>query len=454
MTTADGADDVFEPFDFVESAQASAEFEGSNVCRAATLSSLLQEATDAMNALTTELLSLGFSEPIIERAGRGWREVDPLDGQTDLAVSADEDLNEIRIRRWIDLNEDTGPRRSVSFLAAMLGSPLERESAAAAAALWLGLGLQTRRQFLPSQPELFSMLERLAFELDGALYNNLWAPWPGWQQLDPSAIPDEPPAQAISWDPFQWQDVYRRLMFFAGSGIDVDSFVLTALVRGRLGTAIRSPDAITRSLALAGVQPVDAGDGTVPQQPIPPATSPISLTTSTIIHGTFAWKGNWWRPGGAFHQFIRSSYRPNLFNRGTKYSWSGALSAGQRSLAASDFVEWAAEVAPTGVQSVFAHSYGGDIACQAANSGRCYIDQLVLLSTPVTGHVESAARAGLRVLDIRLPFDPVLGLTAKAQRIRYNPNGSQVLLRWGLDHGATHEVQVWHDEDIAIRAGL
>jgi pimeloyl-ACP methyl ester carboxylesterase len=243
-------------------------------------------------------------------------------------------------------------------------------------------------------------------------------------------------------------------MFSVGRDRYLDSFVVTALVRGRLDTAIRSPDAITRSLALAGLEPIDADDGVVPQQPMPPSTPPDAVITSTIIHGTFAWKGNWWRPGGSFHQFILGNYRPNLFSRGTKYSWSGALSARQRSLAASEFVEWAAEVAPDGVQTLFAHSYGGDIACRAANSGRC-INELVLLSTPVTGHVKSAARSGVRVVDVRLRFDPVLALTARPQRIRHNPNMSEVLLRrWRLDHAATHEEQVWRDEDIARRSRL
>ena len=129
MTTPNEADDAFEPSAEAETALSSTAFEGTNVCRAAALSSLLQEATVAMGALSAEQRSLGFSEEIIERGGRAWREFDVFDGQTDLTLSPDGDPDAARIRRWIELNETASPRSAVSFLVAILGSGLERESA-------------------------------------------------------------------------------------------------------------------------------------------------------------------------------------------------------------------------------------------------------------------------------------------------------------------------------------
>jgi hypothetical protein len=87
MTAADGADEVFEPSAAVDSVRSSAASEGANVCRAGALSSLLQEATTAMSELTAEQRSLGFSESMIERGGRSWRDVDPFDGETSFPSS-------------------------------------------------------------------------------------------------------------------------------------------------------------------------------------------------------------------------------------------------------------------------------------------------------------------------------------------------------------------------------
>lgn len=72
-------------------------------------------------------------------------------------------------------------------------------------------------------------------------------------------------------------------------------------------------------------------------------------------------------------------------------------------------------------QTLFGHSYGGEITARAANLGTP-ISQLVLLSTPVTSHVKAAAAAGVRIVDIRLPLDPVLALELKPERLAPRKN--------------------------------
>jgi hypothetical protein len=58
----------------------------------------------------------------------------------------------------------------------------------------------------------------------------------------------------------------------------------------------------------------------------PPVTPPGALVVSTMIHGTWAWKGDWWRPkGNGFHEYILRNHRPNLFSRGARFTWSGRL---------------------------------------------------------------------------------------------------------------------------------
>jgi hypothetical protein len=457
LTAPGSADEVFEPSAAVDSVRSTAASEGANVCRAGALSSLLQEATTAMSELAAEQRSLGFSDSIIEQGGRAWREVDPFDGQTDFSISPDDDLDESRVRTWLQLNETANPRGAVAFLIAMLGSSLERESTAAAAALWLGLGLQNRRWPSPGPPR-WRIFDRLAFDLDDVLPDTPWGPWFGWRDQGPSLIDEESPAETIPWNSSGWQDLYLRLVFRLRGDRYLDPFIVSVLVRSRLDAAIRSPDPITRSLAFAAAEPFDSGEGYPPPPeypfrppPEPPATPPGGLVVSTMIHGTWGWKGDWWRPSGAFHKFILGTHRPNLYSRGAKFSWSGAYSDKQRSLAARDFRDWANDVAPHGLQTVFGHSYGGEVAARAACVGTP-IHELVLLSTPVTHRVALTVKPGMRIVDVRLRFDPVLAVSGARQRMPRHPNTAEVLLgRWRLDHGATHNEEVWRAEDIARR---
>ncbi|CQD20025.1 Alpha/beta hydrolase family protein [Mycobacterium europaeum] len=450
MTAPGEAHDIFEPSSDTESARASAANEGSNVCRAAALSSLLQEAITPMRQLAAEQRALGFSPLMIEAGGQLWRERDPLRQLDDVPLLPGDDLDGARVRRWAELNATANPRRAVGFLIAMLGSDLERESAAAAAALWRGLGLATR-QLPPPGPSRLRLYERIYFDLDRGIRNVPGAlPFPWWGDGGRGVFAGE----QEDWEPERWQEIYTRLIF--GSRLERDTsfetFVVTALARTRLEGALRSPDAVTRSLALAAVEFPEARERPTLQPPIePPPTAPGALTLSTIIHGTWGWKGGWWRPGGTFHRYILDTHRPNLYNRGAKFSWSGAYSRSQRDLAVRDFTEWMNEVAPQGIQTLFGHSYGGEIAARATRAGN-RIHELVLLSTPVTEHVAQASDGDVRIVDIRLRFDPVLAVAGTGQRLPARQKVTEVLLnRWRLDHGATHDEQVWRSEDVARR---
>jgi hypothetical protein len=255
-----------------------------------------------------------------------------------------------------------------------------------------------------------------------------------------------------------WTELYgraaesRRIQ----RGRDRDETVLLVglLVRTRLSLALRSRDRVTRTLAAATFPPPDEPDGVAPT--ISEPTSRHGSVVSTMIHGTWAWKGDWWRPRpGSFHEFIHNNHRRNLYAGGARFSWSGAYRRGDREQAAIDFCEWStSEVAPGGVQTVFAHSYGGEVAARAVTRG-APVDELVLLSVPVTGPVDTVARSGLRVIDVRLAFDPVLALARKRQRLEGATNATEVILRrWRLDHGASHQTDIWHTERVAERGQL
>jgi pimeloyl-ACP methyl ester carboxylesterase len=241
-----------------------------------------------------------------------------------------------------------------------------------------------------------------------------------------------------------------------GSGPALDAAMVAALARARLDAAHRSFDPVTRSLAGAADWLPPAA-GAVPTPPPPPSAHRPTVVlpgVSTMIHGTWGWRGDWWRPRSRFHEFIRLNYRPGLYSGGARFSWSGAFSQQHRALAAKDFGDWAADMAPAGLRSLFGHSYGGEIAARACNSG-VVVGELVLLSTPATSHVVTATANAPRVVDVRLRFDPVLAIAGTPQRIPDRPNVTEVLLRqWRLSHSATHEVDVWEEEDVGRRGEL
>lgn len=441
-------DETFEVSARPESVNEATDFEGANVCRVAMLSTRFADDPGAIEPLVAEYRSLGFSDRVIS-AERRWRNQDRLEMFDRLGPAPDDD--NARLRVWNELNESGSPQDALRFLVLVLGSPLERESAAAAAVLWRQLDL-FRGGRLPRGPRLWGMWDRL-FDLDlepGLLFPDgrwLWPNGDGDQSAD-VALP-------LEWDPVQWDEVVRRVSSRFGDPY-ADPFLVLVLVSWRLRRARRSNDPVTVSLAMAAFEPSGADDD-IPIVGRPPSrqAAPGPLVVSTMIHGTWGWKGDWWRPRSPFHEFILQNHRPNLYSRGAKYSWSGALSQKQRIQAAGDFTDWSYDVAPHGLQTVFAHSYGGEIASRAVLCGAA-ISELVLLSTPVTPWVEFAIPWTPRVVDVRLRFDPVLGIAQTRQRVAHPaPNTTVVLLgRWRYAHSATHDEAVWHDEDIARRGRL
>ena len=455
MTTPDDDGDVFEPSSEGASASSSLPNEGSNVCRAATLAFLLRGARPAMSGLAPELSALGFSNLVLQDGSRDWAGRDPLRGPLGFTIGLDANLDLTRTRRWAEMNENADVAGAVDFLLAMLGSSLERESAAAAAALWRGLTFANRLSPPSISPRL-ELLYRLLFDLEvGFGKRDYWPLRP--PEVGGPPFSDFDAEEAQPWEPDRWIDAYQRLSHqLRLSEPYMAESVIAALAFARLDQAIRSTDAITRSLAIAALVPDDGSDGARSEPGLlpPSSTAPAQATVSTMIHGTRAFMGEWWRPRvGDFHRFIGTEYRPNLYSGGAHFHWSGAYRARHRARASEFFAEWVTDRAPGGIQSVFAHSYGGEVAARALNLGTP-IRELVFLSTPVTKHVEAAARVGVRVVDIRLPFDPVLALELRPQRIDAQENVAEVLTSWRLDHGATHKESVWVSDDIARKGQI
>lgn len=425
MSQAGGTegDGGFVPHTEVFSATGAPEFDSTNVIRAAALAVSLRFNTGAIvEPIAGSLRQLGFADDAILGLGGQRRLVAGLTADWFAGAGTQVSADEVRRESWQSLNEDVDPLAAMRFLIGMLGSPSERQSAVAAATLWRVLS---------------DVVDPGTWTVADILYG-----------YDPRLQP-----RLDEWDPELWQSIFTAVVP-EGRTVSLAQRLepLQRLVTLRLRLARFSADSVTRSLAFA-LTLTDAeafGDG---PRGSSVATPPGALVVSTMVHGTRGWKGDWWRPSGGFHQFVAANHRPNLYGRGARFSWSGAYSQKQRIIAAQDLVDWTQEVAPNGLQSVFAHSYGGDVVAMAAMAGAT-TQELVLLSAPATGFANAAASSVARVIDVRLPIDPVLCIANTPQRLALAENVTEVLLPWSLDHGSSHDELVWAVHNVAVHANL
>jgi hypothetical protein len=411
------------------------------VLRIAGIATLFGGDGSRAREVAPELASFGLPEGAVF-AARGW-------DATEVRMPSLREPREDRGEAWARFTGTAAPEDALGYLIAALGSERERESAAAAAVLWrFGDDLFAPGSPWPGAPRewIEGWMTAFGFRL---------RPLAGRVRLSPWDTEDGP----VPWDGDEWRQTFAQ-------GIRVDAgtpgreLTVTALAGARLERAMLSPDSQTRELALAALIPAPGDYEDVPAAgPASTKADPVSV----LVHGTWGWKGGWWRPKSSFHSYVLTHYRTDLYSRGTKYSWSGAYSRKQRAQAALDFGEWAADVAPKGLHSVFAHSYGAEVVALAMSDGTT-VEDFVLLSAPVTAHVVAGASGAKHVIDVRVPFDKVLAIARAHQRLRgewaakrmpEHRNLTEVLLdHRGLGHGSTHEPDVWDDYDVAARGGL
>jgi hypothetical protein len=439
-------DPPFEPTSNPETAGTNELFEPVNVCRVVALGAAFGSER-ALEGLQRELGDMGLPEYLAGNTDWSWDDAVGRNGREVLGDqrSREEVFAALRTEAW--------PAGAVAFLAQVLSSPLERESAAAAAAIWVASGRRTGfgRRGVPRR-HWYRFRDFYGFPLDLPGAFGPWGTAPDWT-YDPDL--ETRPPNALGWPADRWQMVAREFLDHPDEYPGDSPDRIEELAAMRLSMAMRSEDPIARQFAMASLARIGRGDddaqgGGVGRAPIPGAVS-----VSAIIHGTWGWKGDWWRPGASFHDYVRQEVRGNIYSRGAPFSWSGAYSDRQRRIAAEDFQRWAEEISPRGIDTLLSHSYGGEVATRAWSLG-AKIHEIVLLSTPATQHVRSAVDRGLRTVDIRLPFDPVLALARTPQRIRRKaPNLTQVVLpQWHLSHGATHDSDVWQSEDLVKQARL
>lgn len=139
--------------------------------------------------------------------------------------------------------------------------------------------------------------------------------------------------------------------------------------------------------------------------------------TSAVIHGTFASMGNlqrkWFYPTAKLPELIRTSCTPSLYaNTDDFFYWSGGYSSSHRTIAAKELVAWCADRGVTELDTVFAHSHGGNVVLQAIAEEGLRVRLLVLLHTPVLPRSDwnEVLTRIRRIADLRTPFDWVVVL--------------------------------------------
>ena len=175
------------------------------------------------------------------------------------------------------------------------------------------------------------------------------------------------------------------------------------------------------SEAPAGASPRDESGraGQEPDSDDPDPEGSVSMgvqgSVSMVVHGTFARLEKvvkqWYRPNAELPNRIRASCSPNLYRGVHYFRWSGGYSDLARTHATDDLLQWCAARQVSALDTVYAHSHGGNVVLEAIDQG-LEVRLLVLLHTPVLPRSDAAwrriqSRTG-RILDIRTQLDWVV----------------------------------------------
>lgn len=377
----------------------------------------LMSGPECLNGLQEEIAQLGLPSYIDSRVEFKSIEI----------YARHDDSGDRAARRSLQGAQEGSPRDAVQFLLTLLTSGSELESTAAASGL---TKILLANGHLP-----------LDFRISARLSRYLWPySWP-YGIADPE------------WWPIVAQEhLDLRNNFLGNLETRIATLCWMRLTAGQSSFTEEVQQICDVSLALFQSDLHNLG-GDDQRASLENNRRQGETPTSTIVHGTWAWKGDWWAPRGDFHDYLKNSCRSDLYSGGRPFSWSGAFSAPQRSVAANRLASWADE-APTGeLRTVFAHSFGGEVAARATLLGSQF-NELVLLSAPVTKPVQSAVDKDPEIAVVRVPIDPVLTAGLLKQRFRGGDLRRTFVLPWHYSHSSSHDPDVWKSSGIATHLKL
>lgn len=230
-----------------------------------------------------------------------------------------------------------------------------------------------------------------------------------------------------------------------------------------LDAALTSDDPLVRAIAAS------ARNVSVEKQGPDTNSAPIALapgSVSTAIHGTWGLVGEdpWYRPGSELYEHLRNAATPTLYEGNDYYAWSGEYSDYAREAAARDLAQWRSRSTELPwLDTVYAHSHGGNVALNAAAAGEP-IKMLVLLHTPANyrsdDEWETIRRNVGGVVIMRSRFDLVVladSLRARENRLKFSPSKLPhfpIVMHWNTkDAWFTHSrfvtLDTWQRYDLA-----
>lgn len=196
------------------------------------------------------------------------------------------------------------------------------------------------------------------------------------------------------------------------------------------------------------------------------------VARSLAIHGTWARiaRERWYAPGHPLHSHIAAESSTNLYIRDDYPRWSGGYSADARFEGAEGLRAWVSERRELieRVDTVYAHSHGGNVALTAAAMG-LEIEMLVLLHVPPRTRSDSEWQAIRNNVNRVLVYRTNLDCVVLADMIRARAKGEERTLRQRFDptrlahvdsephpikgpwfsHGHYTSFDTWADKDIA-----
>lgn len=191
-----------------------------------------------------------------------------------------------------------------------------------------------------------------------------------------------------------------------------------------------------------------------------PAGPPDPAADATLVHGTWARGGQWWRPDGSLFQYLQEEVGlfPHLYRGPDPFKWSGYFSFrlwakethDWNRQQAADSLAWWAHRRLKPEPDLIGHSYGGSLLMMATQAEK-RVRGLVLLSPAVHRRCLPNPACYERILSVWTKLDLVLlADLATLSLLRSLPNATErrVRRRGLTGHSATHDPAVWRQSGL------
>jgi hypothetical protein len=80
-------------------------------------------------------------------------------------------------------------------------------------------------------------------------------------------------------------------------------------------------------------------------------------------------RSDWYKPGSTFHRYLKRRVSADLYSGDDYFRWDGRYSDSSRQLGASDLKRWLRKHQVRSLDTIFAHSHGGNLVLTAVSKG-------------------------------------------------------------------------------------